>query len=115
MGLRIETHHLKTCHVILVEGEVDVAPTGALLGAVYAACERRVALVLSGLEFIDARGLAALIRADSHLRRRGGSLLLVDPAPCLRRLLRVTGLEHRFATHTSVQAALGGPPALAGP
>jgi anti-anti-sigma factor len=49
---------------------------------------------LSGVTFIDAAGLAALVQAT---RARGGALLLRAPSTPVRRAIEVTGLGHVLA------------------
>ena len=48
---------------------------------------------LADVEFVSSTGLAALLAARNRLHARGANLALLSPAPQVRRLLDVTGLE----------------------
>ncbi|MFF5174541.1 STAS domain-containing protein [Micromonospora sp. NPDC000089] len=86
-------------------GEIDVATVGAFRAALWAAPPRPVVRVdLSGVGLLSAAGVRALAAAHLRVRAFGGVLVLVDPAPVVARVLRVTGL-HRVVT---VQAGHSG-------
>jgi anti-sigma B factor antagonist len=94
--------------VVALRGEldlVDAADVAAGLGAV-AARKPRIIVDLAGLEFIDARGVAALMRGRRHARDAGGDVLLAAPRRQVRRVLAVTIWEgDGFAVHASVAEA----------
>jgi anti-anti-sigma factor len=56
-----------------------------------------VELDCSGLTFIDASGLKMLGAIHYACARRGAKLLIVNPSPCVIRLLELTGLDALFA------------------
>jgi anti-sigma B factor antagonist len=75
--------------VVALRGELDLAEAAnvtAALGAV-AALKLRIIVDLSGLEFIDAAGVAALSRGREQARNAGGDLLLVGPQRQVQRVL----------------------------
>ncbi|MFF5073843.1 STAS domain-containing protein [Micromonospora olivasterospora] len=75
-------------------GEVDIATVGVLRSALWAAPSRPLLrLDLSGVRLLSAAGVRALLAAHRRIRARGGVLVLVDPAPTVARVLRVTGLH----------------------
>jgi anti-sigma B factor antagonist len=77
--------------LVTIVGELDVF-TAPLLRDCLDRIDGDVDVDCSGLEFVDARGLAVLASA----RARCGSertLALIEPAPYLLRLLRITGLD----------------------
>jgi anti-sigma B factor antagonist len=75
--------------VVTLRGEldlVDAAAVATVLGTV-AARERQIIVDLSGLEFIDASGVAALSRGRRRARDAGGDLLLAAPQRQVQRVL----------------------------
>jgi anti-anti-sigma factor len=80
---------------ILVEGELDLSTAPELrrvLGEALAGA-RPVRLDLSGVQFIDSTGLAAIIQPLRHLGNGPGPLRLVGPLPSQpRKLLELTGV-----------------------
>lgn len=55
-----------------------------------------VAVDCSGLTFIDAAGMGVLARAHRTCQASGVELIVVDPAPCVTRLLALTGLDRHL-------------------
>lgn len=52
-----------------------------------------VRLDLSRVTFLDSSGVTALLRICDHVERIGASIVLVDPAPMVRRILEVLGVD----------------------
>ena len=93
--------------VVALRGEldlIDAADVADALGAV-AAREPRIIVDLSGLEFIDASGIAALSRGRRHARDAGGDLLLAAPQRLVQRVLAILWEADGFAVHASVAEA----------
>jgi anti-sigma B factor antagonist len=93
-------------HVIVaLRGELDVLDAAGVAGALAAVTVREpwVIVDLAGLEFIDARGLGALVRARKRARRAGGDLLLAAPQRRVLKVLAVTRLLDLFSVHPSVE------------
>ncbi|MFG1951823.1 STAS domain-containing protein [Micromonospora sp. NPDC048830] len=81
-------------------GEIDIATVGALRSALWAAPSRPLLrLDLSGVRLLSTAGVRALVAAHRRIRARGGVLVLVDPAPTVARVLRVTGLHRVIPIH----------------
>jgi anti-sigma B factor antagonist len=78
--------------VVRALGELDVAGVSPLL-LVLADRDGDVELDLSGLEFIDAAGVGAIVRAHQACEERGAKLVLVDPSNPVVRLLRLVKLD----------------------
>jgi anti-sigma B factor antagonist len=96
-------------HVIVaLRGELDILDAAGVAGALTAvtAREPQVIVDLAGLDFIDASGLAALVRARKHARRAGGDLLLAAPQERVLEVLAVTGLLDLFSVHPGVEEAV---------
>jgi anti-anti-sigma factor len=73
-------------------GELDLA-AAPLLQSALAGLDGDVDVDCSGLEFIDAAGLAALLKAQKACAAGGWKLVLVDPGPAVDRLLRLVELD----------------------
>ncbi|MFI6477007.1 STAS domain-containing protein [Nonomuraea sp. NPDC050663] len=93
MGLRIEIHSVDDTALLLVAGEFDISSTSHLMMVVAATRAPHVRLSLSHVTFMDAAGLTALVR----IAHRTESLVLLDPAPCVMRLLELTRMHNHFA------------------
>src|SRR3984885_14323042 len=93
--------------VVTPRGELDLASAPAVAAAlgVVAAREPRIIVDLAGLEFIDARGVAALPRGRRHARTAGGALLLAAPQRQVRRVLAIIWEVDAFAVHATVAEA----------
>jgi stage II sporulation protein AA (anti-sigma F factor antagonist) len=55
--------------------------------------EGDVTLDCSGLTFLDSSGLALFVTTHRACRARGAKLAIVNPSPCVIRLLELTGLS----------------------
>ena len=79
-----------------VAGEIDVA-SGPLLSEqawlIMRAHGPHLALDLAGVTFIDCAGVSALLALCRAARTLGGSVRLAAASPCVRRLVRITGLQ----------------------
>jgi anti-anti-sigma factor len=89
---------------VTVAGEVDLATTDRLrdcAGSVLAGMggndpAQRMVIQVSGVSFIDASGLGALVALRNTALKRGIPLLLGGVSPELRRLLALTELTGHF-------------------
>jgi len=85
--------------VVRLGGELDIVSAEAAVGYVMDVIDRRggpVAVDLSALVFCDARGLAALVRMADYAELAGCPFRLASPKPPLVKIMRITGLHHRF-------------------
>ena len=85
--------------VVCAHGELDLATAAAMRRAVVAAGgsgPTEVVVDLSGVTFVDATGLSALLQAADVLRGAGGGLHLASPSRMVRRMLRLLDLEQRL-------------------
>lgn len=78
--------------VVRAEGELDVAGVSPLLSVV-ADQDGDVELDCSGLSFIDAAGVGAIVRAHHACEERGAKLVLADPRSPVIRVLRLVKLD----------------------
>src|SRR5512146_3120627 len=83
--------------VVALRGELDIADAAVVAArlAAVAASEPQIIVDLSGLEFIDSCGVAALARGRRHARRAGGDLLAA-PRQLVLRVLAMTRLADGF-------------------
>jgi anti-sigma B factor antagonist len=93
--------------VAVLRGELDVADAANVAArlAVIASREREVVVDLSGLEFMDSSGLAALVRARKNARDAGSDLVLAAPPQQVLRLLNITRLADAFCVYAGVDDA----------
>jgi anti-sigma B factor antagonist len=77
-------------------GESEIVPLRLAIGDLLAAGHVHVALELSRVTHIDARGLAALVESFTSVRRAGGELTLMAPSARVKHLLGVTRLDTIF-------------------
>lgn len=96
--------------VLTVVGEVDIATIGELHRALERALRSaapRIVVDLGEAGFMDASGAALLLRYDALTRAYGRTLVVVRGAPCIDRLLELTGVAYRLVIvdRRPVQAA----------
>jgi anti-sigma B factor antagonist len=94
--------------VVTLRGELDVMDAEAVAVALAAAADRgNVVIVdLAGLTFIDAGGMATLVRARRHACHTGGALVLAAPQRQVRRVLALTGQAGAFSVHADAAEAI---------
>jgi anti-anti-sigma factor len=97
--LVIKTVHEGDRITLTVRGELDLMGTPVLERAL-AFAERlhpaRLVLDLGGVEFIDSRGLCALLHANDRFGSAGCQVSLRQARSQARRLLKVSGLDAQF-------------------
>jgi len=84
---------------VRVSGDVDLASVETLRAALDGKLDGTtgdVDLDASGITFCDSVGLGALLSARGALLAAGRALRLVDPSPCVRRLLQITATSELF-------------------
>jgi anti-sigma B factor antagonist len=85
--------------VVDLHGELDIASAEAAVSYVRDITDRHhgpVTVDLTALDFCDAQGLAALVRMAGHAEKNGCPFRLASPSPALVKIMRITGLDHRF-------------------
>lgn len=98
MELSIDVRREGDDATVTLGGELDLSTAPDLQDALAELTDapRRVVVDLSGLEFCDSTGLAALLGAHKTLSDNGGTLELLAPNPMLVNLVRITGLDDVF-------------------
>lgn len=93
---------------LYLAGEFDLAGVPEVEIAVFPV-EGNLTVDCSGLTFIDCAALRVLMRAHKECSAAGFRFVLADPAPCLVRLLQLTGHDFFFDIHNSIHRSDGRP------
>jgi anti-sigma B factor antagonist len=110
MELQIDTVRQGDTCVLTLSGEVDIYSSPALRNALATASAEGFSMIvvdLNGVSFIDSSGLGVLVGALRRAREAGGDLKVVSAQEFVGRIMRITGLDHVFALHATLEEALG--------
>ena len=97
--------------IVTIGGELDLATAPQVQRTLSAAladlhpADPSLLVDLHRLEFMDTSGLGLLLRARKAAREHGSDLILIAPAPRVRRVLSKTNLLQTFTVYPSVSAA----------
>lgn len=108
MSLTTSTSERNGVVVVHCSGQVDVASARVLRDAIRAQIplgKLRVALDLTGVDFVDSTGLGVIVGGLKSLRREGGVLTIAASAERVRRIFEITGLDKVFVLHETADAA----------
>jgi anti-anti-sigma factor len=96
--------------VATVTGEVDIVNAGEIGGQLFAAAPNTAAgliVDLSGVSYLDSRGVHLLFELANRLRMRHQGLhLVVPPRALIRRVLLLTHVESVIPLHHEIAEAL---------
>lgn len=90
-----------------VMGEEDSAELHEKVRENVKAQKYRMVVNLSGVEWMNSRGLGFLIAALSTAKAVGGNLRLAQVSPKVRQLLGIVGLVASFEMYPTVEEAVG--------
>lgn len=116
MDLTVEVAGLGGVVVAQVGGDLDLAAEEefrARARVLLLAAAPRVILDLTGVTFLDARGMAALVEVAQQVNQCGGRLALVG-APMIRKLLQVAEVDRVITVVDTVGEAVSWAAAGAG-
>jgi anti-anti-sigma factor len=85
--------------VLVLEGTLDLSTAPGALEAIHRFLEEHgpeVTLDAARLDFIDSKGVGALLSAAKAARDAGGTLYLQSPATPVRKILETCGLTTLF-------------------
>ena len=85
--------------VLEIRGDLDIAVSGLLgqaLGELLDLDVPRVAVDLSGVQFMDSSALSAGVQAHARAREQTQQLVLLHPSPACAKVLTITGLDRVF-------------------
>ena len=111
-GFAVERHDVADGGTLLAcIGELDLATIPAFEDALCRAEAdgRAIVLDISGLEFIDSRGLAMILALDRRVREADGRLTIVRGPDAVNRMFEVTGVLDRLEFVDSPAASNGAP------
>jgi anti-sigma B factor antagonist len=106
--LMISTMQMNGLMVVTVRGELDIVGKPLLCTRIDDALrtgDDPLVIDLSGVSFIDAQGLSALMVSRRHATELNRSLTLAGVSAAVRRLLQLTKLEGSFAMMASPDTA----------
>ena len=111
-GVEMSTSAYDGHVVVALRGDLDVTGAADAEAAIAALAVpgRCLVIDMSALDFIDCGSLGALLRVQWLAWSTGGDVVLAAPQRHLLRLLALTGNDHAFLIHASVQAAVAGLP-----
>jgi len=90
--LHVEITHADRTPVFVVTGEIDADSMLALQAPLSEFTHRHVVLDMSGVSFMDCRGLRVILSQRIKMTETGGSVHIRGASPPVRRLMRVSGL-----------------------
>jgi len=99
-AFRVDVHPEREVVRLAPIGELDLATADmvyAQLRDLYEAGFQHIVLDLRGLTFLDSSGLALLIAEDRRARESGRTFSIIHGRPTVERVLKISGLEDRFA------------------
>jgi anti-sigma B factor antagonist len=96
--------------VLSVRGDLDLATAPALrqrVASLVADGERRVALDLGALDFLDSVGLGMVVACLKRVRHVDGELFVASDEDRIRRVFELTGLADAVGLVSSVDERVG--------
>lgn len=97
--------------VLALEGRLNMVSTGRFREVIHEVVEgggTRLAVDLSGVEFVDSSGLGALVSGLKTTRQAGGDLRIVGANDQVRLVLGLTNLERVLTPFATVEDAYAG-------
>ncbi|MGH2710404.1 MAG: STAS domain-containing protein [Actinomycetota bacterium] len=108
-NLIIDTEERSGVSVVAIKGEVDLYTAPSLkerIADLVSGGKSKLAVDLSGVEFMDSTGLGVLIGGLKRCKEVGGTLSLVGPREPVVKVLSITGLDKIFSIHETVEQAV---------
>jgi anti-anti-sigma factor len=108
VGLSVSAHREDEIGFLELRGEARLEDIPHLQGAargLIAGGARTLLVGAGGVEFADSASIGTLLDLEKECRVRGGSLVLYDLKPRLRRLVADTGLADSFRIAADEAAA----------
>lgn len=93
MVFETRTDTLGDWTVVRVVGDVDLAGLPAVRGELERAVGPKVALDLTGVDYVDPVALGVVVAGSVRMSRRGGAFAVVCPPGGPRNLLAESGLD----------------------
>ena len=99
--------------LVALAGRLDMISAGPLeqeLEGLIAAGSRRLAIDMSGLDYLSSAGLRALLVAARRLQEAQGTLVLVGLRGMVKEVLEIAGLTNVFPAYASESDLLAARP-----
>ena len=113
-GLSIQTSQPSSGVVLLeLAGEADILSADGLrarVGELANLLPAHVVFDLSGLTFMDSSGINALVQAVRSVEQGGGTAVVTEPTPDVRRVFEIIGLSQVVSLVARREDALQPPP-----
>jgi anti-sigma B factor antagonist len=112
-ALTIEVRRERGYAIATAAGEIDISTASVLRErlADLAASGRPLVVDLDQVSFIDSAGLSVLVGTAKRAAAHSGSLHVACGQPKIRKLFRLTGLDHRIPLARTLDDALEALPA----
>jgi anti-sigma B factor antagonist len=109
-GKHLKIREFDGCAVVTLRGELDLVAAAHVAATLIALADRhpRIVLDLTDLEFIDCRGVAALVSGRAKARQAGGDLLIAAPQRQVMKLLTRTAPAYGFFVYANAEEAISG-------
>jgi anti-anti-sigma factor len=95
--MEIGGHELKNFHIVELMGKIDRLKDSIVLksyiNTLLEGTTTNIALNLSKVTYLDSGALNVLIYAHNTVKRRSGTLVLIEPNEYVRDVLEVVGLD----------------------
>lgn len=105
--MKITQHELANGVIVLeLVGRLNMVSTGLLRETVHAVVDHgsaRIAIDLTGVDFVDSSGLGALVSGLKTARQAGGDLRIAGVNNQVRLVLGLTNLERVLTPYESVE------------
>jgi anti-anti-sigma factor len=90
---RIEVHNGIETHHVTLFGDLDLAEAGRLCESLVDIAGSTVVVDLSGLTFIDAAGVGAILEAKAKVERDGHAFRIGATCEMVQKVFEVCGLQ----------------------
>lgn len=94
--------------IFRLTGKLNMVNAGALreeIAVQIAAGHNKIAVDMSGINFMDSSGLGALINGLKSTRQVGGDLRIAAPVEQVQQVLKLTNLDRVIQTYPNVEKA----------
>ena len=94
--------------VLQLDGRLNMVTASCLrdhVGSAVASGHNRIAIDLTGIDFIDSSGLGALINGLKTARQAGGDLRIAAPNDQVKLVLQLTNMERLLTAYDSAETA----------
>lgn len=104
-------HHVSEAqgyHVVTLTGEIDLETSPHARHILLETVDQRpkVLIDMASVTYIDSSGIATLVEAVQHAKKKGGQLAFICLNPAVVRVLSLARLDKVFAIHADIESAV---------